>query len=202
MCFKAQSALVMTMSLTTFTNQADLFLPLRQKEANFAEECFVNPQIQHTLLQHTQSHTRICLFTRELSKKGNKKSGHYGEDQKSHQAPCGVKNANVIKNRWNINNTGAWSSICKQESLTSTGRLFPLIIPRLPLVIISTQSQSSSKQPEKINSRLQKVFPTATQLLYEWRKVLRMTRFIHVINISATVQLRSEAAGHKKASIL
>lgn len=42
MCFKAQSALVRAMSLATFTNQADLLLPLRQKEADFAELTFVS----------------------------------------------------------------------------------------------------------------------------------------------------------------
>lgn len=152
----------------------------------------------------------ICLFiykrtTQKEKRQQKNQSGHYGEVQKSHSAPCGVKNASVIKSRWNISNTGAWSSICKQESLTSTGRLFALIIPRLPLVIISTQSQSSSNQPVKINSRLQKVFfsPTATQLRSEQSKVLKMTQLIYVRNIQATVQLRGKATTTtKKKSVL
>lgn len=125
-------------------------------------------------LTHCFSTSRVTQWFAYLQencpKKENKKVVITEKIRNHIRLPAVSKNANVIKNRWNINNTGAWSSICKQESLTSTGWLFPLIIPRLPLVIISTQSRSSSKWPVKINSRLQKVFPTATQLLHECRR--------------------------------
>ncbi len=54
------------------------------------------------------------------------------------------KNAWLIKNRWRNSDAAALSSICKQESQTSTDRLSSLIIPRLPLVIIVNPSQQSS----------------------------------------------------------
>lgn len=41
-------------------------------------------------------------------------------------------------------NTGAWSSICKQESQTSTGRLLAPNHSQTPTIIISILSESSS----------------------------------------------------------
>lgn len=131
---------------------------------------------KHTHANYTLSHihTHKIKFLQEH----RNQRVFYWAIQESHYVPCRVQNADVIKNRWNNSNAGAQSSIYKQESLTSTGSLFSLIIPRLPRVIISTQSQCWTNQPVKIHSQLKETIFSVYEQRWE-KKTWCFTAFNH-----------------------
>ncbi len=124
-------------------------MQVRVATSSFSWAHTTNPIIKHlTNVQHTctQAFTRAAT-RRQPNRHRERHTEIKGPVVERFRSPIRIpveKNAWLIKNRWRNSDAAALSSICKQESQTSTDRLSSLIIPRLPLVIIVNPSQQSS----------------------------------------------------------
>ncbi len=115
------------------------------------------PPLSHEPIPPIQSSSTWQTFTRAATRKQPNRHRERHTEIKGpvverFRSPIRIpveKNAWLIKNRWRNSDAAALSSICKQESQTSTDRLSSLIIPRLPLVIIVNRLRKAATQSSR-----------------------------------------------------
>ncbi len=110
-----------------------------------------NPIIKHLTNVSTHAHERSprAATRRQAQQASWEAQEIQGPVVERFRSPIRIpveKTAWLIKNRWRNSDAAALSSICKQESQTSTDRLSSLIIPRLPLVILWTRLSKAATQ--------------------------------------------------------